>query len=372
VAATPDVIVIGSGIVGCAVAYELGRRGAVVAVVDDRKPGAGATQASAGMLAPYLEAGEEGVHLEVTTRGLDVFDSFMAQVVADSGQRPKYRRTGSLTIAFDDSSMERLRHISAVAAKRGASSDVLDADGIRQEEPSASHAAIGGLLVRDHGYVAAGEFTVALVAAAQRHGVRFIDAPRAYHIRQQGDSVLLSGPTGTVTAGHVVIAAGSWAGQIVVDGAGAVAPVRPVRGQLLHLRATAENLRRVTWSDRCYLVPWDDGSMLVGATVEHVGFDERTTVEGMRDLFAGAAAALRSGWPAGVIDVRAGLRPATPDGLPIVGRSAAVPGLLYAIGHYRNGVLLSPLTAQLIADTILDNRLDPIMPVIAPERFGRL
>lgn len=357
---------------GCAIAYELGRRGTSVVVVDDRKPGAGATQASAGMLAPYNEADEEGPHLEVTTRGLDVFDAFMTAVAADSGHTVKYRRTGTITLAFDEPSLVRLEHVAALTRARGAAAELLDPDGVRREEPSASPAAIGALLVPDHGYVAASELTHALVAAAERHGVRFIDAPRASRIRQQGGSVVLSSASGTMTAAHVILAAGSWAGQIVVEGAEAAPPVYPVRGQLLHLRATADHLRRVLWSNRCYLVPWDDGSLLVGATVEHVGFDERTTVEGMADLFSGVAAALRPGWPATVLGVRAGLRPGTPDGLPIVGRSAAVPGLVYAIGHYRNGVLLSPLTARLVADTILDNRMDAIMPLIAPSRFGGL
>ena len=372
VSASSEVVVIGSGIVGCAVAYELGRRGAAVTVVDDRKPGAGATQASAGMLAPYNEADEEGPHLEVTTRGLDVFDGFMSAVTSDSGQTVKYRRTGTITLAFDEASLGRLRHIAALTKARGAAAELLDPDGIRREEPAASPAAIGALLVPQHGYVAASELTAALVVAAQRHGVRFLDRPRAHSIRQDGETVVLTSASGIMTARHVVLAAGSWAGQIAVDGAQAAPPVHPVRGQLLHLRATAENLRRVMWSDRCYLVPWDDGSLLVGATVEHVGFDERTTVEGMRDLFAGVAAALRAGWPASVVSVRAGLRPATPDGLPIVGRSAAVPGLIYAIGHYRNGVLLSPLTAGLVADTILENRVDPVMSIISPARFGLL
>lgn len=372
VSPSSDVVVIGSGVVGCAVAYELGRRGASVTVVDDRRPGAGATQASAGMLAPYNEADEEGPQLELTTRGLDVFDAFMAAVTADSGQTIRYRRTGTITLAFDEEKLGRLRRIAVLTKARGAAAELLGPDSIRREEPEASPAAIGALLVPQHGYVAASELTAALVVAAQHHGVRFVDMPRAQRIRQDGDSVVLTSSSGILTARHVVLAAGSWAAQVAIEGAAAAPPVHPVRGQLLHLRATAGNLRRVIWSDRCYLVPWDDGSLLVGATVEHVGFDERTTVEGMRDLFAGVAAALRPGWPASVVGVRAGLRPGTPDGLPIVGRSAAVSGLFYAIGHYRNGVLLSPLTAGLVADTILDNRVDPIMSIIAPARFGLL
>ncbi len=141
---------------------------------------------------------------------------------------------------------------------------------------------------------------------------------------------------------------------------------------MFHLKATGQQLRRVTWSDRCYLVPWDDGSLLVGATVEHVGFDERTTVCGMRDLLDGLAEVLEPGWPATVVAARAGLRPGTPDDLPIIGASAAAPGVMYATGHYRNGVLLAPLTAILVADALLEGRDDPILRVVSPARFGGL
>lgn len=368
----PDVIVIGSGIVGCAVAYELGRRGASVDVVDDRRPGAGATQASAGMLAPYNEADEEGPHLELTARGLDGFDNFVARVAADSGERVKYDRSGTLTLAFDDDAMQRLARVAALTRSRGADAVLFDGGAVRREEPSASHAAIGGLLIPSHGYVAAGELTHALVTAGERHGVRFVDTSRSLQIRQQGAGVVLTNASGSISAAHVVIAAGSWAGQIQVAGASGPAPVQPVRGQLLHLKATGTNLRRVTWSRRCYLVPWDDGSLLVGATVEHVGFDERTTVEGMRDLLDGLAEAVVPGWPATVVAVRAGLRPGTPDGLPIIGPSAAAPRVMYAIGHYRNGVLLSPLTASLVADVLLEGRTDPLLSVTGAARFGGL
>jgi thiazole synthase len=182
----------------------------------------------------------------------------------------------------------------------------------------------------------------------------------------------VSNGSSDVSAGHAVIAAGSWAGQIDVEGANAPAPVHPVRGQLLHLKAIGANLRRVTWGERCYLVPWTDGSLLVGATVEQAGFDERTTVQGMRDLLVGLTDVLAPGWPASVVSVRAGLRPASPDGLPIVGASAAMPNVMYATGHYRNGVLLAPITAMLVADAMLDGHLDPIMGAMSPARFGGL
>jgi glycine oxidase len=170
----------------------------------------------------------------------------------------------------------------------------------------------------------------------------------------------------------VVTAAGSWSGHIEIAGVRARVPVRPVRGQLLRLAWRGVPLRRVTWSERCYLVPWTDGTLLVGATVEEAGFDEQATVAGVRDLLDAACEAVPHAWTAGFLGARVGLRPATPDGLPIVGASRAMANLMYATGHYRNGILLSPLTAKLVADAMLAGSVDPAMHMLRPERFGDL
>ena len=170
----------------------------------------------------------------------------------------------------------------------------------------------------------------------------------------------------------MVLAAGSWSSQIEIEGVAARIPVRPVRGQLLHLGWNGPPLRRVTWGDRCYLVPWDDGTVLVGATVEEVGFDERTTVAGVRDLLDAACELVPHAWTAGFLGARVGFRPASADELPIIGPSRVMPGLMYASGHYRSGVLLAPLTARLVADAMMDDVADPAMRALSPDRFGDL
>jgi glycine oxidase len=175
-----------------------------------------------------------------------------------------------------------------------------------------------------------------------------------------------------LTADRVVIAAGSWAGQIDIEGVGERVPVRPVRGQLLHLGWDGPPLARVLWSDRCYMVPWEDGTLLVGATVEDAGFDERATAAGVRELIDAATDLVPGVASAAFLGARVGLRPGTPDGLPIIGRSLRLPHLMYATGHYRNGILLAPLTAELVADAILDDRLDPALSMTSPSRFGGL
>ena len=149
-------------------------------------------------------------------------------------------------------------------------------------------------------------------------------------------------------------------------------PLTPIRGQLLHLGWNGRPVSRITWGERCYAVPWQDGTLLVGATLEDVGFDERTTVAGVKGLLEAVCDLLPHAAAAHLASARAGLRPATPDQLPVVGWSSAVPRLMYATGHYRNGVLLAPLTAQIVAEAVMDGRRDPAFDFTDPGRFGRL
>ena len=367
-----DIVVVGAGIVGCAVAYELARRGASVQVLDERHAGMGATQASAGVLAPYIEATEDSPLLALAVRSLDLFDDFVARASSDSGMAVPYRRTGTLDIVLHEAGMGRLRATAALLAARNVAAEIVDGDAARGEEPLVGTDVIGGLLIPTHGFVAAGDLTRALAAAARRHGAQVIEGGRVRRIAPADGEVIVETNRGTISGNAVVIAAGCWSGEIDIDGIAARLPVRPVRGQLLHIGWNGPSLRRVTWSERCYLVPWDDGTVLVGATVEEAGFDERTTVAGVRDLLEAASDVLPHAWSAAFLGARVGLRPATPDGLPIIGASALRPNLFYATGHYRNGVLLAPLTAQLVADAMLEGRLDPALGKVSPQRFGDL
>lgn len=367
-----DIIVVGAGIIGCAVAHELARRGASVEIVDERPVGMGATQASAGVLAPYIEARDGSPLLELTTRSLTLFDEFIARVSADAGIAVPYRRSGTLDIATSEPELRALRTTAEVLARRNVPAVLLDAAAVRDEEPQLGDGAIGGLLIEPHGFVAAGELTRALAAAARSHGAQLIEQSRVRRIASRDGDMIVETDRGSLICNGVVLAAGSWSGEVAIDGVDRRVPVRPVRGQLLSLGWAGTPLRRVTWSSRCYLVPWDDGTLLVGATVEEAGFDERTTVAGVRDLLEAACEIVPHAWAAGFRGARVGLRPATKDDLPVIGPSSTMPNLMYATGHYRNGVLLAPLTARLVADAMLDNRIDPLLAAVSPSRFGEI
>ncbi|HZT78262.1 MAG TPA: glycine oxidase ThiO [Vicinamibacterales bacterium] len=367
-----DIIVVGAGVVGCSVAYELARRGASVDIVDERPVGMGATQASAGVLAPYIEAREGSPLLDLTIRSLSMYDEFVACVAQDSGVRIPYRRTGTIDIATDERELDDLRATAGVLARRGVPALMLDAAATRSEEPLVADDAVGSLLIEEHGYVSAPELTRALVAAARAHGAQLVEQSRVRRIfRREGDGVVET-DRGTLTSSTIVLAAGSWSSTIAIDGVADRVPVRPVRGQLVYLEWNGPSLRRVTWSRSCYMVPWDDGTVLVGATSEDAGFDERLTVSGVHDLLQAASDVAPHAWTATFRGARVGLRPATADNLPVIGASKAMPNLMYATGHYRNGILLAPLTARLVADAILDGAIDPLLDALSPARFGGL
>ncbi len=369
------VLVVGAGVIGAAIADALAQRGVSVTVLDMRSPGRGASQASAGILAPYIEAHEDTPLLALGTRSLDLFDAFIAGIVDRSGIAVEYARAGTLDVALDADGEARLRASMTWLRSRGVAHEWLDGDALHAFEPTVSRSARGGLQIETHGWVGVSSLINALVQSARLTGAgaRFETPVEAVAIDPTAGGVDVRAGDRRYRADFVVIASGSWSGRIKVGGVRPL-PMRPVRGQLLHLQWPTASTRpqRVVWGPRCYTVPWSDGSLLVGATVEDVGFDERTTVDGVRELTDAVGQLLPDSRTATVTGVRAGLRPALPDGLPAIGPWPSDARIVAAAGHYRNGVLLAPLTAQLIERYIVDGIVDPAFDVTTPARFNGL
>jgi glycine oxidase len=236
-------------------------------------------------------------------------------------------------------------------------------------EPHVSPEAPGGLFIPIHGFVGAASLTAAAVAAAADRGVEVVVESGAIEVRSTpGGGVAVSTSSRVWEADRVVMAAGSWSPRVRVEGADPI-PVTPIRGQILQLNSKPGLLGRPIWGEAGYLVPWPDGSVLVGGTVEDVGFDESSTQEARRALLDMAVALVPALKEAEIADARAGLRPKSPDDLPLVGRSQVVPGLVYATGHYRNGVLLAPLTADLVRRLVMDPAAGTIA-ALDPARCG--
>tara|TARA_B100001123_G_scaffold450778_1_gene623660 strand:+ start:44286 stop:45401 length:1116 start_codon:yes stop_codon:yes gene_type:complete len=364
-----QIVVVGAGVVGCAIAHELARRGARVHVIERREIGQGATRASAGVLAPYLEAHRGGPLVDLCVRSLSLYDEFVARVVEDSGSTIQYVRNGTLEIATNEAYAGRLKDMAQSFAELGIAMEFFDSETLRLVEPQLTNDVKGGLLVASHGYVGANELTNALRRAAVAHGVKFSTSTAATKIIHHRNGIGIRVGTETVVCDRLILAAGSWSGQIELEGVDAL-PVRPIRGQLLRLDWPTTALNRTIWSEDCYLVPWNDGSVLVGATSEDVGFDERATVAGLQKLVEVAKSIVPGAGEAWLKEVRVGLRPTTPDGLPVIGLSKRLPGLIYASGHYRNGVLLAPLTASIVADLAAGDTSNDVATLTNPSRFG--
>lgn len=353
--------VIGAGIIGCAVAFELVRRGAEVTMFDGRRLGGGATQASAGILAPYIEAHADPALIDLAVRGLDAYDDFVQRIRLATTMSFEYQRRGSLEIAEDEMRARELRARQEAPWAADAGLEWLEAAALRARAPFIASDALGGLFCAAHGHVGVRPLVEAVAAAARSLGATIhletpivridVSSPRiAVHTQRQHHQF-----------DRVVVCTGAWTHSID-PGVATAGGIRPVRGQIVRLLAPELAGGSVLWGAACYIVPWGDGSVLVGATAEDVGFDERATVDGVRSLLAAATALVPALGSATFTGVRVGLRPASASGLPILGPGAD-PRIIYAVGHFRNGVLLAPLTATLIAGYIFDNTIDPVFSV---------
>jgi glycine oxidase len=360
------VIVIGAGVIGCAAAHELAVRGARVRVIDPRPIGGGATHASAGMLAPYSEGHHEAL-LKLGLASLALWDSFVGRVRNDSKRPFEYERRGTLQVA-SGAEVAALSEEAKQYAERGVAHQWVEGQALRDLEPALAPGIRAGLLLPMQGWVDASAITHALADAAQHHGAHFT-TERVLGIHADNRRVAVTTSEATLEGDALVLAAGSWSSAV----AGVTSwppPVKPVRGQLLHLRAAARAAARIVWGSSCYVVPRPDGTMLVGATVEDAGFDEQPTAGGVRQLLNAVHDLLPAASQAVFQEVRVGLRPKTPDELPIIGPSSTMPHVFHATGHYRNGILLTPLTARLIGDLVLDRRDHAELALTNPMRFG--
>jgi glycine oxidase len=374
-----DVLVVGAGLAGLPVAWELVRRGATVRVVDRGAPGGATSHVAAGMLAPVTETEpDDPEHLAVGRAGLERWPAFAAALGAASGVELPLHATGTLALARDRDEAEALGRFADVCGRFGLPVERLLPSAVRRLEPALAPTLRGALSIPGDAAVDPRLVVRALVAALGEADVEVV--------RGAGARALVDGPvpraTGVVLddgrelrAGAVVLATGSWGVGGVPDVARV--PVRPVKGQLLVLRDPSGPgmVERVLRFGTGYVVPRVDGRYVVGATTEERGFDLATTAWALHDLLRDAFELAPGLLDLEVEETLAGLRPTTPDTLPAIGPAAGVDGLWWATGHHRNGVLLAPLTGELVADGLTgaggpatsDRR---IAELVAPARFS--
>ncbi len=354
-----DIVVVGGGIAGCAIAYECARRGAAVTLLERDFVGSGATGAAAGMLAPQAEAERPGPALDFGLASRGMFKDLLADLREETGMRVDMDLDGILRLAHAEPSAAELRRRVEWQGALGLQARHCDAAEVRALAPGLGRPPLEAVWLPD-GSVDAFGLVRALALAARARGAA---------IREGVGLVSLHPPEvvtteGVVRGAAIVLTAGAWTAGI------ASLAVVPVKGQRLLLRVWGSAPARLPlFSDDCYLVPKAGGHWLAGATMEPgAGFDRRVTAGALGDL-ARAAATLCPGLAAAEpVDFRAGLRPCTPDGLPLLGPVPGLPGVWVATGHCRNGILLAPWTARLLADALLEGR--PLPAACAVDRFG--
>ena len=347
-----DAVVIGAGIIGLACAWRAAERGLSVVVLERDEPGAGASGVAAGMLAPVTEAdfGEETL-LRANLESRRMWPAFASELETLTGLEVGYRETGALVVAADRDDAGELRRLHALHESLELGSTWLPPSALRREEPGLSPRVAGGILAPDDAVVSPRAVVGALAAAVERAGGEIRSGAEVVGLETESGRV-----TGVRTAGgrvateRVVLAAGCWSGEGIETG-GPLPSVRPVKGQLLELRARPGRpapAERIVRSPRCYILARADGRVILGATVEEQGFDTTVTADGMYRLLEAAWEILPDVSELELVSARAGLRPGTPAGEPVVGPGEP-DGLVIATGHYRNGVLLAPLTGERVA-----------------------
>jgi glycine oxidase len=355
-----DAVIVGGGAIGLSCAWVLARRGARVTVVEKASPPAGATRVAAGMLAPVGElAFGEPELLKMTLAAADLYPGFVAELEAASGRSTGYAKHGALHIALDRDEATELRRAHELQRSLGLDAEWLSPRRCRELEPGLTPSLNGGVHTPGEAAVDPRALSEALLAALGGVGVEVLSGAEAVEALLDGERMAGVRTDGgdELRAAAVVLATGAWSGTAEWLPERARPPVRPVKGQILELRAGdgVAPCTRILASERVYLAPRPDGRLIVGATVEEQGFDTIVTAGGVHELLREAYRLLPDVAEMELVEAAAGLRPGTPDNLPRV-EPAPLDGLIWATGHYRNGILLAPLAANAVADLLDGHR----------------
>jgi glycine oxidase len=356
-----DAVVVGGGAIGLCCAWSIARRGGRVVVLERDAPPAGATRVAAGMLAPVGElAFGEPELLRMTLAAAERYPAFVAELEAASGVDCGFSQQGALHVALDRDEAAELRRIHELQRSLGLGAEWLAPRPCRELEPGLTPSFSGGVLAPGEGAIDPRRMTAALLAVLEAEGVEVRTGVEVREAVMEGGrlSGVRTGSGEELRAGSVVLAAGAWSGVADWLPQDARPPVRPVKGQILELQALDGEApcERIVASERIYLVPRPDGRLIVGATVEERGFDTAVTAGGVHELLREAYRLLPDVAEMELVEAMAGLRPGTPDNLPLVA-PGSLEGLVLACGHYRNGILLAPLAGDTVAELIAGGRV---------------
>jgi glycine oxidase len=369
-----NIAIIGGGIIGASIAFELADEKLRVVVLDRQEPGREASWAAAGMLSPAPDSPRDLPLVPFARESLGLYPQFIQAIEEVSGEPTAYAREGALEIFTDAETESECDRRSRKLRRLGIAAESITVDAARKMEPAVGASARAALWLPEEGTVEPRVLTNALLTAARNRGVEIRANCGVSGILTEGgrcSGVLAGGER--ISAEHVILAAGSFSGHIANEPSlRDFAPTRPVRGQMLALRpkSIGEGLKRVVRSERGYLVPRSDGRIVAGSTSEEAGFEKQVTASGLRKILDASLEMCPALGSAEVVETWSGLRPGTPDDLPVLGQTNTA-GLWIATGHYRNGILLAAATAKLFRDWITGANPSFDVERFSPRRFAR-
>jgi len=369
---TADVVVIGGGVIGLSVARALALRGAgTIALIERSHPGSEASSAAAGILAPQAEADCVDDFFDLACQSRTLYRSFASSLLEETGIDVELDNSGTLYLAFTEEDEKEISRRYEWQTRAGLPVERLTAEDARLIEPGISENVRAALRFPLDVQVENRRLLSALVEANQQHSVLLMTGTNVESLRVQRNKLEgIETSRGFISSRNVVIAGGAWTSFLKAsDKALPDFRIEPVRGQMLCFDSNPRVSRHVIYSPRGYVVPRINGRLLSGSTTEFAGFDKSVTAFGVHSILTRALeiSTLISKLP--LIDLWAGLRPHAPDNLPVLGPYKEIEGLFYATGHYRNGILLAPITGELIAEAVCEGIVSPLLASFAPERF---
>lgn len=373
---TADIVVIGGGVIGLAIARALALRGVSSIIVERSTLGAESSTAAAGMLAPQAEADSADDFFKLCCRSRDLYPQFAAELLDETGIDIEFATHGTLYLAFTDEDVEELEQRYQWQSEAGLTVRFLTGEEALRLEPTVSPDVKMALKFDFDTQVENRRLVNALAVANERLNVSQLTCTDVRSLRISGGTISgVETSEGFISTRQVVIAAGAWSSQMTLmpNDSGITLPdvgIEPVRGQMLCFEANPQMLNHVVYSRRGYVVPRRDGRILAGSTSEHVGFDKRVTAAGIQNISSAALQICPGLATHSLTESWAGLRPRAADGLPVLGPCAEIEGVFYATGHYRNGILLAPVTAELLSAAIADNEIAPELKTFSPDRFS--
>jgi glycine oxidase len=367
-----DAIVVGGGVIGGAIAFRLAQEKMRVALLDGQTPGREASWAAAGMLSPAPDSPDSIPLVSLGRASLALYQDFVAELREITGREVGYRREGTMEVLFSPEAERELSTLIALHHGLGLAAEPLSVEEARKLEPALGREARAVALLPDEACLDNRALTAVVLGAAAECGAEILANTRVARLHREGGRCtgIMDTSGHAISAGNVILAAGAFCCRI--EGVAPVVPVKPVRGQMVALHHGAARLQRVLRSDRGYIVPRDDATpqrLVAGSTVEDAGFDKRVTPRGLEKIFSAVQELAPELASAEVTETWSGLRPDTPDHLPLLGPGEPE-GLTFATGHYRNGILLAPITAKLVCEWVTERRVSLPWERFSPLRFS--